>query len=41
MRLKTLLCEKITVVKSKEVKTGSNLAEFFKEGHGSKMAALQ
>jgi hypothetical protein len=40
MRLTILLCKKITVVKSKEVKTGwynsqewTNLAEPFKEGY--------
>jgi hypothetical protein len=35
----TLLCKKITVMKSK-VKTRYNLAEPFKEGYGSKMAVL-
>jgi hypothetical protein len=40
-RLATLLCKrKITVAKSKEVKTGSNLAESSKEGYGSKRAVL-
>jgi hypothetical protein len=32
--------QKITVVKSKEAKIGSNLAESSKENHGSKRAAL-
>jgi hypothetical protein len=36
--LTTLLCKTITVAKSKEVKTGSNLSESSKEDHGSKMA---
>jgi hypothetical protein len=31
-----LLCKTITVAKSKEVKTGSNLAESSKDGYGSK-----
>jgi hypothetical protein len=35
-RLTTLLCKRITVAKSKEVKITSNLAESFKEGYGSK-----
>jgi hypothetical protein len=39
-RLTTLLCEKITVAKSKEVKTRSNLAESSKEGYGLKSAVL-
>jgi hypothetical protein len=43
-RLTTLLCKNIIVAKSKEVKTGwSNsryLAEFSKEGYGSKRAVL-
>jgi hypothetical protein len=34
-RLTTLLCKQIIVTKSKEVKTGANVAEFSKEGHGS------
>jgi hypothetical protein len=33
--LATLLCKRITAAKSKEVKTGCNLAETFKEGYGS------
>jgi hypothetical protein len=36
-----LLCRKITGVKSKEVKTGCNLAESYKEGYGSKRACCQ
>jgi hypothetical protein len=40
-RLATLLCKKkIIVAKSKEVKPGCNLAEFSKEGYGSKRAVL-
>jgi hypothetical protein len=39
-RLTTLLCDKITVAKSKEVKTGFNLAETSKEGYGSRRAVL-
>jgi hypothetical protein len=39
-RLATLLCKEITVVKSKEVKTGWYLAESSKEGYGSKRAVL-
>jgi hypothetical protein len=35
-----LFCKRITVAKSKEVKTKSNLAEFSKEGYGSKSALL-
>jgi hypothetical protein len=35
----TLLCKKIIVAKSKEVKTGSNVAEF-SEGYNSKRAVL-
>jgi hypothetical protein len=34
-----LLCKKIIVAKSKEVKTGCNLAEYSKEGYGSKRAS--
>jgi hypothetical protein len=34
--LTTLLCKRSIVAKSKEVKTGSSLAEFSKEGWGSK-----
>jgi hypothetical protein len=33
----TLLCKKMIAAKSKEVKTGSNLAESSKEGYGSEM----
>jgi hypothetical protein len=33
-----MLCKKITAAKSKEVKTGCNLAESSKEGYGSKRA---
>jgi hypothetical protein len=36
----TLLCKKITVAKSKEVKTGCNLAESSKEGYGFKRTTL-
>jgi hypothetical protein len=39
-RLVNLLCKRITVAKSKEVKTGCNLAESSKEACGSKMAVL-
>jgi hypothetical protein len=39
-RLPTLFCKRIIVAKSKEVKTGCNLAEFSKEGYGSKRAVL-
>jgi hypothetical protein len=35
-----LLCTKIIVLKSKEVKARSNVAESSKEGWGSKRAAL-
>jgi hypothetical protein len=35
-----LICKQITVAKSKEVKTGSNLAESSKEGYGSKRVVL-
>jgi hypothetical protein len=35
-----LLCKKITVAESKEVKTGPNLTESSKEGCGSKGAVL-
>jgi hypothetical protein len=34
----TLLCEKIVVAKSKEMKPGSNLTESSEQGYGSKMA---
>jgi hypothetical protein len=37
----TLLCEKIIVVKSKEVKSGWHLAESFKEGCGPKRTILR
>jgi hypothetical protein len=41
-RLTTLLCKKKNIVaKSKEVKTGCNLAESSKEGCGSKRTVLQ
>jgi hypothetical protein len=36
----TLLCKEINVEKSKEVKTGSNLAESSMESYGLKMAVL-
>jgi hypothetical protein len=39
-RLTTLLCKKIIVAKSKQVKTGSNPVESPKEGYGSKRVAL-
>jgi hypothetical protein len=39
-RLTTLLCKKIIVAKSKEVKTGCNLAESSKEDCGSKRPVL-
>jgi hypothetical protein len=39
-RLTTLLCKKIIVAKSKEVKPGCNLAESSKEGYGSKRAVF-
>jgi hypothetical protein len=39
-RLTTLLCNKNTVAKSKEVKTRCKLAESSKEGHISKKAVL-
>jgi hypothetical protein len=35
------LCKKIIVAKSKEVKTGSNLAEFSKEDSSSKTPVCQ
>jgi hypothetical protein len=38
--LTTLICEKITVVKCKELKTGCIPEESSKEGHGSKRAVL-
>jgi hypothetical protein len=42
-RLTTLLCKQITVTdvtEPKEVKTGCNLAETFKDGYGSKRVVL-
>jgi hypothetical protein len=39
-RLTTLLCKRIIVAKSKEVKTGSYLSESFKKGYGSNSAVL-
>jgi hypothetical protein len=39
-RLTILLRKRITVAKFNEVKTGSNLAEYSKERHGSKSAVL-
>jgi hypothetical protein len=39
-RLSTLVCIKITVAKSKEVKTGSNPAESSKQDYGSKRTDL-
>jgi hypothetical protein len=39
-RLKALLCKKILVAKSEEMKTESDLAESFMEGYGSKGAVL-
>jgi hypothetical protein len=39
-RLTTLLCKKITVAKSKELKTGRNLAEPSKECYGPKRSVL-
>jgi hypothetical protein len=35
-----MLCKKNIVAKSKEVKTGSNLAESSKEGYGPERAVL-
>jgi hypothetical protein len=40
-RLTTMLCKRISDVKYKDVKTGSILAEFSKDGYGSKSALLQ
>jgi hypothetical protein len=37
-RLPALLCKNVTIAKFKEVKPGSNLTEFSKEGYGSKSA---
>jgi hypothetical protein len=39
-RLTTWLRKRIIVAKSKEVKTGSNLAEFSEEDYGSKWDVL-
>jgi hypothetical protein len=39
-RLANWLCKKINVAKSKEVKTGCNLAESFKEGYDQKGAVF-
>jgi hypothetical protein len=39
-RLITLLCKKTVIAKTKEVKPGSNVVEFSKEGYGSKWAVL-
>jgi hypothetical protein len=39
-RLTTLLCKKIIVAKSKEVKTGCNLAETSKEGSESAVLSM-
>jgi hypothetical protein len=39
-RLMYVLCKKIIVAKSIDVKTGSNVAESSREGHGSSMAVL-
>jgi hypothetical protein len=39
-RLTTLFYKKIIIVKSEEMKTGSNPAESSKEGYGSKRAVL-
>jgi hypothetical protein len=36
--LMTLPCKKNIIMKSREMKTGCNLAESYKEGHGSKGA---
>jgi hypothetical protein len=38
--LTALLCKKITVAKSKEVKTACNLAKSSKESYGSKRAVF-
>jgi hypothetical protein len=35
-----MLCVKVIIAKSKEVKTGSNLADSYKEGYFSKVAVL-
>jgi hypothetical protein len=40
VRLTTLLCKKIIVAKSKEVKTGSNMAELPVEVYSSKMGSF-
>jgi hypothetical protein len=39
-RLTTLLCKNNDCAKWKEAKTGSNLAESYKQGYGSKSALL-
>jgi hypothetical protein len=39
-RLTTLLCKKIIVAKSKEVKTAPNLAESSKKAYGSERAMM-
>jgi hypothetical protein len=39
-RLTTLRCKRITIAKSKGVKTGRKLVEFSKEGFGSKKKVL-
>jgi hypothetical protein len=39
-RLTTLLCKKVAVTKSKEVKTGCNLTESSKEGYGQKKGSF-
>jgi hypothetical protein len=39
-QLKTLLCKRITFAKFKELKPGSNLEEFPKEGYGAKSSVL-
>jgi hypothetical protein len=36
----TMLCKSIIVEKSKEVKTGSDLVKYSKEGYSSKRAVL-
>jgi hypothetical protein len=39
-RLTDLLCKRINVAKSDEVKNGSNLAEFSREGCGSESVVM-
>jgi hypothetical protein len=39
-RLTTFVYEGVIVAKSKKVKNGSNLAEFYQEGYGSRSAVL-